>query len=261
MKARSEIARTALFLVGGLLTLLFSAAEARAQEFTYKVQQSRLLRDKVGELVIADTEIRYRSADGKAGGRWTYRDIRLLEILSPTRVRIWTYDDHSKLFGIDESFTLEIVDGSMTKEVSDFLRSRIGRPFVTAFTDETGSVLAELPAKHNHRFGGCEGTLRVFSDHLVYDSEKSGNSRSWRWTDLRTVSRIDPYRFEVLTYEREFGGPGRSYTFALKEAMPEAVFDAIWTNVYRPTPLRMNGPPDIRGEGDETTAPTTPRYQ
>lgn len=261
MKARIEIVRTAMFLVGVFLTLLFSVADARAQEFTYKVQQSRLLRDKFGELVIAEEEIRYRSTDGKAGGRWTYRDIRLLEILSPTRVRIWTYDDNSKLFGIDESFTLEIVDGVLTKEVSDFLRRRIARPFVTAFTDETESVLAELPVKHNHRFGGCEGTLRVFSDHLVYDSDESRNSRSWRWTDLRTVSRIDPYRFEVLTYEREFGGPGRSYTFALKEPMPEAVFDTIWTNVYRPTPLRMNGPPDLSGEDGETTAPTTPRYQ
>jgi hypothetical protein len=224
-----------------------AAAEGPAsQEFTFKVRQDRLIGDRDGTLTLAAEKVEYRSEDGKHGGAWAYRDIERFEILSPTRVRITTYED-TKLFGMDRAFTLEIIGGALTVEVSDFLRRRIARPFVTVFTVEAERVLAEIPAKHNHRFGGCQGTLRVFGDHLVYDSDDDHDSRSWRWTDLRMVSRVDPYQFEVLTYEREFGGPARSYTFALKEPMADAVFDIIWTNVYRPSPLRLTGPLDPVG--------------
>jgi hypothetical protein len=235
--------------VAGCVLALAGAAWAEGPEaptYTFTVREDRLVGGRDGTLTLTVDKVEYRSKDGEHGGAWAYRDIQRFEVLSPTRVRITTYED-TKLFGMDRTFTLEIISGALTVEVSDFLRRRIARPFVTVFTDEAERVLAEIPAKHNHRFGGCQGTLRVFTDHLVYDSDEGDHSRSWRWTDLRTVSQVDPYRFEVLTYEREFGGPARSYTFALKEPMADAVFDIIWTNVYRPSPLRLTGPLDPVG--------------
>jgi hypothetical protein len=214
-----------------------AAAEGPAsQEFTFKVRQDRLIGDRDGTLTLAAEKVEYRSEDGKHGGAWAYRDIQRFEILSPTRVRITTYED-TKLFGVDRAFTLDVVAGELTVEVSDFLRSRLPRPFVTWFTDREGVAIAELAVKHNHRFGGCQGTLVVYDDRLVFASDSGHGSRTWLWTDLRGVGRPDPYRFELATYERELGG-SRAYTFELKEGMPDAAYDAIWQRVYRPSPLR-----------------------
>jgi hypothetical protein len=216
-----------------------AAAEGPAAPvYTFAVREDRLVRDRDGTLTLTVDKVEYRSEDGEHGGAWAYRDIQRFEVLSPTRVRITTYED-TKPFGEDRSFTLELTNGELTAEVSDFLRSRLPRPFVTWFTDREGPAIAEFAVKHNHRFGGCEGTLAVYDDRLVYasDDDDGHGSRTWLWTDLRGVGRPDPYRLELSSYERELGS-SRAFTFQLKEGMSDAAYDAIWQRVYRPAPLR-----------------------
>jgi hypothetical protein len=229
------------------ITLALLAGAAEAGDLTFKVRQDKLVGGREGHLTISEERIEYRSEDGKHGGSWAYQDIRQVEIVSPTRVRIITYDDRERLLGADRSYTLELVDGRLTREVSDFLRSKLSRPLVTSFTDHSGDVLAELAVKHNHRIGGCEGTVSVFEDKLVYASEEEESSRTWAWTDVRSVSRPDPYRLEIATYERELGGR-RSFTFDLKAPISDEDFDRIWQRVYRPTPLTVLKP---RAAADE----------
>jgi hypothetical protein len=174
---------------------------------------------------------------------WTYTDIKLFEILSPTRVRIWTYQNRKLLLGQEESLTFKIIDGHIDQQVSDFLRERITRPLVTSLTEEPESApLAQIPVKHLHRFSGCQGVLKVYADRLVYEALDGHDSRSWRWADIRAVGRPDIDRFEVLTFEPQIGGPKRSYNFILKESMPDRIYDLIWSRVFRPTPLiKANG--------------------
>ncbi len=139
--------------------------------------------------------------------------------------------------GRDERLTFEILEGKIDQKVSDFLRERIARPFATSLVEEQAAPLAEIPVKHSHRFGGCEGTLKVFADRLVYESQTGHDSRSWRWTDIRSISRPDIYRFDVETFEPQIGASSRSFNFILKEQMPDKTYDLIWSRVYRPTPL------------------------
>lgn len=212
-----------------------------AQEYTFTVRHGRMLGDRDGTLTLTAERVEYRSKDGEHGGSWTYRDIQRLEVLSKTRIRITTYEDN-KFFGMDRVFTLEIVGGELTSEVSDFLRSRMPKPFITWFTDREGQPIAELAVKHHHRFGGCQGTIAVYDDRLVFVSDSGKGSRTWLWSDLRGVSRPDPFRLELATWERESGGP-KAYTFAVKEAMPDAAYEAIWERIYRPAPLRVAAPP------------------
>ena len=220
-----------------LFVLLFTL-QVSAQEFTFKVKQDRTIGHRDGQLIISEKGVEYHATKRKNEDRiWTFEDIKLFEILSPTRVRIWTYKDRKLFLGKDESLTFKIVEGQIDQKVSDFLRERITRPFVTTFVEEEPAPLAEIPVKHSHRFGGCEGTLKVYSDRLVYESQTGHDSRSWRWTDIRSVGRSDIYRFEVETFEPQIGASSRSIRFLLKERMTDKTYDSIWSRVYRPTPL------------------------
>ncbi|MGH9882296.1 MAG: hypothetical protein ACRD6N_12740 [Pyrinomonadaceae bacterium] len=219
--------------------VLLLALQVNAQEFTYKVQLDRTIGHRDGELIISENGIEYRARKRERENRsWTYRgDIKLLEILSPTKIRIWTYKDRKLLLGRDESLTFKIVDGQIDQNVSDFLRKRIVRPFVTSFAEEDQNSLEKILVKHSHRFGGCEGLLKVYQDRLEYESRTGHDSRSWRWSDIRSVGRSDIYRFDVETFEPQLGASSRSFNFILKEQMADKTYDLIWSRVYRPTPL------------------------
>jgi hypothetical protein len=229
-------ARTAM--VSALFIFLLGL-QANAQEFTYTVQQDRTIGHRDGELIINENGIEYRAKKREnENRRWTYNgDIKLLEILSPTKIRIWTYKDRKLLLGKDESVTFKIVEGQINQNVSDFLRERIARPFVTSFAEEDQNALAQIPVKHSHRFGGCEGVLKVYQDRLEYESRTGHDSRSWRWSDIRSVGRSDIYRFDVETFEPQLGASSRSFNFILKEQMADKTYDLIWSRVYGPTPL------------------------
>lgn len=228
-------------LIGGLIMsacFALFASTANAQEFTYKVEQDRTIGHRDGELIISDKGVEYRAAKRENEDRtWTYEEIKLFEILSPTRIRIWTWKDRKLFLGRDESLTFKLVEGRIDQKVSDYVRERIGRPFVTSFVENEAVPLAEIPVKHSHRFGGCEGVLRVYADRLAYESQTGHDSRSWRWTDIRSIGRSDLYRFDVETFEPQVGASSRSFNFILKEQMPDKTYDLIWSRVYRPTPL------------------------
>ncbi len=237
-----KASHTNLLLLATLILLTLTPS-VRAQEFTYKVQQDRFKGHRDGELIISTKGVEYRAKKATDSRVWTYTDIKLFEILSPTRLRIWTYQNRKLLLGQEESLTFKIIDGQIDQQVSDFLRERTARPLVTSFTkEETERVpVAQIPVKHLHRLGGCQGVLKVYTDGLEYEAQDGHDSRSWRWTDIRAVGRPDIDRFEVLTFEPQTGGPKRSFNFILKEPLADKTYDLIWSRVFRPTPLiRMN---------------------
>lgn len=222
----------------GCLTVLL-VLQVNAQEFTYKVQQDRTVGHRDGGLSISENGIEYRAEKKEKESRsWNYSgDIKLLEILSPTKIRIWTYKDRKLLLGKDESLTFKIVDGQLDQRVSDFLRQRLPGPFVTSFVEEDRTLLVAIPVKHSHRFGGCEGLLKVYSDRLIYDSENGHDSRNWRWTDIRSLGRSDLYRLDIETFEPQMGASSRSFNFILKQQLPDRIYDLLWARIYHPTPL------------------------
>ena len=211
---------------------------ASAQEFKYKVEKDRMIGHRDGELLISDKGVEYRATKREKENRvWSYGDIRLFEILSPTKVRIWTYKDRMLPFSEDESLTFKIIDGQIDPSVSNFVRERMQRPVVTSIVESEQTEIAQIPVKHSHRFGGCEGILKVYPDTLVFASGTGHDSRTWRWTDIRSVGRPDIYRFDVETFEPQTGASSRTFNFVLKEQMDDRIYDLIWSRVYRPTPL------------------------
>lgn len=241
MGVRNMNSRFIQFSLTAILSLLIINS-ASGQEFKYTVEKDRMIGHRDGELIISDAGVEYRATKREKENRtWSYGDIRLFEILSPTKVRIWTYKDRKLRFGGDERLTFKIIDGQIDPSVSAFVRERIAGPVVTSVFESEATEIAQIPVKHSHRFGGCEGILRLFPETLVFESRTGHDSRSWRWTDIRSVGRSDVYRFDVETFEPQVGASSRSFNFVLKEQLPDRIYDLIWNRVYRPAPLIRTG--------------------
>ncbi|HYL99959.1 MAG TPA: hypothetical protein VEZ90_13475 [Blastocatellia bacterium] len=209
-------------------------AMALGQEYSYTVREDRAVGHRDGQLIISDRGVEFKAKNPKDSASWAFLDIKLFEILSPSKIRIRTYESRSFPPGKEVKLTFQVVGSAITPAVRDFIRERISRPLVTALSKEPQDLEVEVEVEHLHRFGGCQGVLRVYRDFLVFQAAKGSDSRSWRWTDIRSVSKLGKYRLEVLTYEPQTGGPTRSYNFELKEHLSEALYEELWNRVYSP---------------------------
>src|SRR5215510_2428550 len=101
-----------------------------------------------------------------------------------------------------------------------------------------------------YRFAGAGawvGTLRVYPDRMVYESEDMpSDSRYWRYGDIQNISQSERYRFEIATFEDGFGGP-KTYNFQLREALPAQAYDYVWALVYPSKFHSVDEPPQKVG--------------
>ncbi len=205
-----------------------------AQEFRIPVRHDHAVRSCQGELVITDEEIAYHTTHRRHARRWPFSDIRMLMIASHTELVILTYESDRWTLGRDRAFRFRVTKGELPPEMSAFLLSRIERPVVMAPAAPWREPLYELGVRHRHRFGGCQGTIRIHSEGVAYvSSDRPRDSRFWRWSDIQGIGRFGPYQFEIVTYEPEFGGPARTYVFDLKTGMSDEVYDFLWERIYR----------------------------
>jgi hypothetical protein len=136
----------------------------------------------------------------------------------------------------------------MTPEVSALLMARATRPIVTSVFSVTGGPPTfEMPVKHLHTFGGCEGVLKIYPDRVNYESAtQPADSRYWRYGDIQNFGHPTRYRFEITTYEDKLGGPTRVFNFELKEDFPAQAYDYLWLRLnpseYYPYDKRVPPP-------------------
>lgn len=223
-----------LISAAALAVLVFGSQEARAQEFKYQVEHDHLYKSCKGELIINQDGVEYWTDNKDHARKWSYTDIKLLKLASPKKVEVVSYESGLKTIGRDKSFQFKVLEGEITEDVSEFLLARVARPLTTSFVATEEKAQYEIPVRHQHRFGGCQGTLRIFADRIVYESDKEENSRYWRWSDIQSISRTGPYQFSVTTYEAKFGG-SKTYNFDLKERMEDTVYEFAWARVNRVT--------------------------
>lgn len=207
---------------------------ATAQTFEFQVDHEHLLRNCHGTLVITPGKIEYRASDKKDSRTWSYEDIRQIKLVSPTRLEIVTYEDQRRLLGRDRIFKFRLRRGRLTQEVAAVLMARATHPLVTSVMPEAaGKPTFETPVKHLHKFGGCEGTLKVYPDQVIYQSkDEPTDSRYWRYSDIQTFGHPTRYRFEITTFEDKAAGPTKVYNFQLKEDLPKDAYDFIWVRVH-----------------------------
>lgn len=222
-------------VIAVLLMMFFLAPQlVSAQKFEFSVEHQHTLRNCRGTLTITSSKIEYTTTHEKDSRSWFYRDIRQIKVASSTMLEIVTYEDQRRMLGRDRIFRFRLLSGQITPEVSALLLAQAKRPLVTSVMPVTGeSPTFEIPVKHLHTFGGCEGVLRIYPDRVTYESQdRPSDSRFWRYSDIEHFGHPTRYRFEITTYEDKFGGPTKVYNFHLKEEIPSRVYDYLWMRVH-----------------------------
>ena len=213
-------------LVTSLVIGLMLTAVCLAEPFDFRVKHDHTLGSCEGKLIAGDREIRYEATDGKHSHTWAYIDIQKLDVASPTRLVLKTFQSQSwKKLERDKVFDFSVVEGKLTPEHQEFLRAKLSRPMVARLVEKAdGSAL--LPVRHRHSLGGCEGQLSVEEDRLIYLTDHASDNRAWKLRDIETIGSPDPYHLRVTTYNETF-------TFDLKSPLDPKVYDSLWKRIYR----------------------------
>lgn len=222
-----------------LFAIIFIAAQpAAAQSYEFSVEHEHTLRSCRGKLVITPEKIEYQTEHKDHSRVWRYDELQQIKVESPKKLELVSYEDQKWRMGLDRVFKFKLLEGEITAEISALLLERATRPLVTSVAPAHEDAPAfETPVKHLHRFGGCLGTLKIYPDHVVYESQDMpSDSRYWRYGEIQNFSQSERYRFEIVSFEDKFGGP-KAYNFQLREALPATAYDYVWARVY-PSKLR-----------------------
>jgi hypothetical protein len=108
-------------------------AQASGPPFELAVKKDHFFGSSKGTLVFDAEGVEYRTADKGDARRWSYPDVKQVQILAPTRLAVLTYEDQGRLkLGADRAFRFEVAKGTVGPELVAFLLDRIPRAVVTA---------------------------------------------------------------------------------------------------------------------------------
>ena len=204
-----------------------------AQSFEYAVKHHHTIKDCRGTLKITAEGVEYQASRSNDSRKWTFDGIRNLEIKSPTEIAVITYEDQMRWAGKDKVFAFTLLDKKATPELSEFLLAHVKRPMELAvFPEETEKPAFELRVKHLHTIVGAMGVLRIYSDKVIFQSSKEGDSRYWRLSDIERCSQPDRYRFQIVSYLPQAGGPTEVFNFQLMGDLPDGVYDYLWVRLH-----------------------------
>jgi hypothetical protein len=125
-------------------------------------------------------------------------------------------------------FSFRLRHGAHGTDLAQFLAGHLKRPVVGAYPlpDDGGF---EISAYHRRLLSGAHGKLIIGSDGIRFLSDKAKEPRTWLYRDIETIGNSDPFHFRVATYAETF-------TFDLKERLPEEAYRLVWQKVYRLEP-------------------------
>jgi hypothetical protein len=218
-----------------LMALLFFAQPLAAQTLSV-IQEKNLWRDGKGIIEITTNGIAYKADKAKDSRNWKYQDIQYFDRISSKEFTILSYEDNHLLLGRDKQYHFRIIKGEMTEALFDEIRTRINKPATNREFPVVRNVRYELPVKHLHSFGGCEGTLKFTDDAVYYVTQNKKDARAWRLAvDVQSIWSSDPYQLEIHVYEnnrREFSRT-RVYHFELKRPLDPEWYRSLKLKLYQ----------------------------
>ncbi len=189
-----------------------------------------------GTLHITAEGIRYEAAKPKHSRQWPWLDIQHVDRLTESEIDILTYEDQTKYLGRDKSYRFRLTGGALADEFMARIEKWFGRPVTDRVARDAGAAAYELPVKHLHSLGGCEGELRFVNGAVFYATEHTKDARRWRLDrDVDSVWSAHPYHFEIHVYEknrREFSHT-RIYQFDLKEKLDPKFYRELKLRLYQ----------------------------
>ena len=219
--------RLSLILFG---IIFFVVQPAAAQSYEFPVEHAHTLRNCRGKLLITPEKIEYKTEHRRDARIWEYVEIQQITVASPVELELTTYEDQKRMAGRDRIFKFRLLEGRLTPEISALLLEKATHPLVTSVPPQVEDAPQfAISVKHLHTFGGCSGTLKIYGDRVVFESQT--DARFWRYSDIQNFSHSERFRFEIVSYEDKVGG-AKAYNFQLKEELPAQAYDYVWARVY-----------------------------
>ncbi len=227
------------YYLGVLFLALLVSPVGPAETAFDVIHKQRFRPDGKGMLSIADDAIRFDAADEKYSRRWAYRDIRFLDRVGPTEIILHSYENARFRLGRDKRFHFVMTAGELTVERFNHISAKIGKPAANRAFVAPERPDYEIPVKHRHPFGGCQGKLLFTESRIFYqagDAEHGRESREWMLArDVESVWSADPYHMELHVYEgeRRRSGRARIFRFDLKQKLDEEFLRELKLRLYR----------------------------
>jgi hypothetical protein len=204
-----------------------------AAPFSFAVYRTKLTRDEPGQLEISESGVRYHADKKKTSITLPFADIRRADVSDPSRITLETFDITKRRLGGRKVFSFRLRRGGHDAELAQFLAEHLKRPVVGAYPLPNDGDF-EISAYHRRLLSGAHGKLIIGSDGIRFLSDKAKEPRTWLYRDIETIGNSGPFHFRVTTYAETF-------SFDLKERLPEEVYRLAWQKVYRLEP-RTKGP-------------------
>ena len=217
------------------MVALAIALPAFAETTLEVIHKKTLAPDGHGSVRIAADAIEFEAKKSKNSRRWTYQDIQHFDRLSATEFVLLTYQDVGWQLGRDKQYRFQITSGELTDELLQGISEKIGRPVTNRLFEAPADARYEVPVKHLHGLGGCEGKL-IFTDEVVYyTTENHKDAREWRLDrDIDSVWSSNPYHLELHVYDnnrREFSRT-RVYKFDLKKRLDSEFYRRLKLQLF-----------------------------
>ena len=212
-----------------LFVLSCSLSLAFAENTRFQVKHDHGIRSCRGELVFQNDGIKYETSHKKDARTWNYLDIQQLGLVGDKKISVVTYEDRKLQFGKDKIFNFEITEGSIPPALAGVLQTRLTKPLVSAVIPELPAARYQLPVKHQHALGGCQGSLEVGEHEVVYKTSHASDTRIWRYEDLSSIGSTGPFQLRLSSMERTNGeyGAEKNFIFDLKRRLDPEVYDFL----------------------------------
>jgi hypothetical protein len=189
-----------------------------------------------GVLKIDEQGLEFRSGEAPVL-KFSFLDVHTF-FVAPHRLVIETYENRKHHMPGGKRYRFDL-DQAVAPEVAAGLAREVQRPSQNAVPDPASPSAENIPARHRTRTGGTNGTLRIRDGGIDYVTSVPGDSRSWRWADLQTLSEPDPYHLFVFGYRD-------SYTFDLKEPISRALFNRMTDEIESHNASEQERRPEIQ---------------
>ena len=182
-------------------------------------------------MIVTESGIEYLTDKEKHNRQWKWVDIQSFDRKSSTAFSILTYQDQKWALGADRSFNFTLLPEQdlLSEQSFQFVSEHLGKPVVDRMHRRIEAEY-QVPVKHLHTFGGCEGTLYFGKDWIVYETDHQEDARTWkRDRDVESVWSLNRYQLEIHVFEenkRAFDKT-RRFRFQLKEPLDKDYYDQL----------------------------------
>ena len=209
-----------------LAVLLMQGIAAAGPSF--HVRHNHSIGSCEGTLTFVEDGIHYETIEKNHSGRWTYADVKYFEIVSTHEIEMHTYESQGLTrLTADRDYQFSLINGEIDDSLYQLLIRKSPRAVVTHVVFHGTQVVQEIPVRHRHRLGGCQGTLTIAADKITFRADNKEDSRIWRLDDVESFASTDKFSLRLSSRFE-------TYTFDLKLPLDQKAYDIIWQGVYAP---------------------------